>query len=276
MSFGSTNGVIEASHSSNGDHLEKYKGCPHLKVIVICGEPHAIKSSVMHLLIDCKRELRMQPKGVKCVYLPFYVVSFAERLAHPRDLLLPSDYRLHALDTLSRKTKFCAFMYSNPVAHRDAFFDAMAKHYKRPDALGACRSTVARSDSTRMLYDPLIKTYYEDAVEQYQSYKFVIAIENARINGYITEKLMNPALARAVPIYLGAPDIFSDGIFNPKAMIHIDDFDSYEECVKHIAKVDQDPRLYLEYLREPLFIDNKLPKYFNANYLAPFIMQTFQ
>jgi hypothetical protein len=266
--------VVEAYHNSSSDHLEKYKDCPNLKLICISGEPHGIKSKIMHLIIDCKREPRMLPDGVQWIYLPFYVVSFAERLHHPSSLLIPPGFaQQDAIQLMKRKTRFCAFMYSNSVPHRDAFFHAMERYYKKADALGAaCNKDIRPLESTRMLYDPLHKTYYEDAVEQYEPYKFVIAIENARIKGYITEKLTNPVLARCIPIYLGAPDLFDDNVFNRKAIIHIDDFDSYEDCIKYVREVDQSPELYLQYLREPLFVGNKLPVYFDANYIVPSIM----
>ena len=108
-----------------------------------------------------------------------------------------------------------------------------------------------------------------------RSANHVVAIENGRIDGYITEKLMNPVLARSVPIYLGAPDIFSDGVFNRKAMIHVADFPNYESCVAHIKKVDETPELYLQYLQEPLFANNKLPRYFDSGYLLNDFLRMF-
>jgi hypothetical protein len=216
--------------------------------------------------------------NVPFVYLPFYVMSFAERLHHPSQILLPSNglSREDALKILYSKTKFCAFMYSQPVGFRDSLFDAFGK-YKSPDALGACRHPQGkqRHETDRLVYDPLVQTYYEVAVEKYKPYKFVIACENSRINGYITEKLMNPTLARAVPIYLGAPDIFSDGVFNRKAIIHAGDFKTYDECVEYVKRVDQDNELYLKYLQEPLFTNNQLPHYFDSDYLLPYILRVF-
>ena len=245
---------------------------PYTKIMCISGEPHEIFMPFLHLVVDCKKDKSLRPSHIPFVYLPFYVMSFAERIAHPHDLLLPPNF--DALVTMKQKTKFCAFMYSHAVEDRDRFFDVLSRRYKSVDALGTCRNTSGKS-STRTLYDPLVKTYYEDAVEQYIPYKFVIAIENGRIDGYVTEKLMNAVLARAVPIYLGAPDIFHEGIFNPKAIIHVGDFKSFEDCAEHIRQVDQNPELYLQYLREPIFLGNKLPNYFDTSYLLPHILRLF-
>lgn len=38
-------------------------------------------------------------------------------------------------------------------------------------------------------------------------YKFVIAIENAMCEDYITEKLWRPLMVGSVPIYLGSPSV---------------------------------------------------------------------
>ncbi len=270
--------VIDSYNSPNATNVERYKNIPNLKIILITGEPCGTKASFVHLIIDCKREGSLRPGNVPFIYLPFYVMSFAERIGHPSQLLLPAGFsRDQAQQIMNTKTKFCAYMYSQSVGFRDALFDAFKKNYKSPDALGACRNPQGkqRHETSRTLYDPLVKTYYEDAVELYKPYKFVIACENSKINGYITEKLMNPTLARAVPIYLGAPDLFSDGVFNRKAIIHVADFKSYEDCVAHVKQVDENPELYLGYLQEPLFTGNKLPEYFNSDYLLNSFLRVF-
>ena len=267
------NCVIDAIHNGGAKNIQKYKNTPNLKIIVISGEPNGVSTNVagfVHLFIDCKRDPTLRPHNVPFVYFPFYAVSFAERLHHPRDLLVPCD----VMTTLRSKTKFCAFMYSQQVQFRNELFDAV-NHYKPVDALGVCRSNKQRHETDRTTYDLATRTYFESAVDQYRPYKFVIACENSRINGYITEKLINPVLAHAVPIYLGAPDLFSDNVFNRKAIIHVADFPSYQACVDHVKKVDQDDNLYRQYLREPLFINNQLPVYFRSDYLLNSLLRVF-
>jgi len=258
-----------ASREDFGVHLK-----PHTKIILISGEPFPMDLTRCDLCLHCIRQIP-EPGQAPCLYTPFYMVSFTERLSHPCQLLLPRTYDPVAV--MTGKQKFCAFMYSNPVDYRDAFFDALSQ-YKSPDALGHCRNPNKKNprETSRFLYDMTVKTYYEDAIEQYKPYKFVIAIENSKVPGYISEKLMNAVLARAVPIYLGAPDLFADGVFNPKAMIHIADFPSYSACVEHIKRVDQSSDLYLQYLREPIFIGNKLPRYFDSDYILPSFLKVFE
>jgi hypothetical protein len=239
---------------------------PYTKIVYISCEPEGFKGATFaHLVIDCKRFSSLLHPEKPFLYLPFYAMSFTERLAHPSELLTKKP--------LTTKSKFCAYMYSNPVPFRDSFYDALCK-YKPVDALGSCRSNKPRNKTTRILYDPLIVTYYEDAIKQYEKYKFVIAIENSQLNGYITEKLVNPFLANSVPIYLGAPDVLSE-YFNPKAMIHVRDFKTYDDCVGFIKQVDQDKDLYEAYLNEPLFLNNELPPYFDSEYILPTFARVF-
>ncbi len=258
-----------SSKEDFGPHLKQ-----HTKLILISGEPFPMDLTRCHLCLHCIRQIP-QLGQAPCLYTPFYMVSFTERFAHPSQLLLSSNH--DPLAIMKQKPKFCAYMYSNPVDYRDAFFDALSR-YKSVDALGSCRNPNKKNskETTRFLYNVGVKTYYEDAIEQYKPYKFVIAMENSKVPGYVTEKMMNAVLARAVPIYLGPPDLFSDGVFNRKAMIHIGDFPSYDACVEYVKKVDQDQELYLQYLREPIFVGNRLPRYFDSDYILPAFLKVFE
>lgn len=41
----------------------------------------------------------------------------------------------------------------------------------------------------------------------YNNYKFIIAFENSKTNGYVTEKIFNVLFSKSIPIYDGAPNI---------------------------------------------------------------------
>ena len=55
----------------------------------------------------------------------------------------------------------------------------------------------------------------------YNQYKFVIAFENSKTQGYITEKIFNVFLAKSIPIYDGDPNI-SD-VINSNSFLQYDD-----------------------------------------------------
>lgn len=49
--------------------------------------------------------------------------------------------------------------------------------------------------------------YHEEFLHFISQYKFIIAIENAVCDDYITEKLWRPLIVGAVPIYFGSPTV---------------------------------------------------------------------
>jgi hypothetical protein len=74
-------------------------------------------------------------------------------------------------------------------------------------------------------------------IEVYSNYKFVLAVENTKEQGYITEKIVNAFYSGAIPIYWGCSTI--NNYFNKNAFINVDDFSSYEECVKYVNNLDE-------------------------------------
>jgi len=159
--------------------------------------------------------------------------------------------------------------------HREMFFTQLCR-YKKVDALGQCMSNRVdnicqkNSSHTRWVYDK-DTTFYDIAVNTYKPYKFVIAFENNYIDGYITEKIINPILAGAIPIYWGTSDVKQH--FNPKRFIYINDFPTFEDCIKYIEKIDQDDQLYRQIINEPFMINNELNEYFLENPNNPYVKQ---
>jgi len=88
----------------------------------------------------------------------------------------------------------------------------------------------------------------DEALDIYSSFKFVVAFENSKIAGYITEKLVLPYLAGAIPIYLGPSDVRN--IFNSRSMINCDDFLTLVECVDEVIRVNNDDDAYIKMLTE--------------------------
>ena len=126
--------------------------------------------------------------------------------------------------------KFCAFMYSAECAHRNKIFDELDA--VRPvDALGAQRNKSGQTSFTRAVYGA-DETYNDIAVRTYLDYKFVLAVENSWVPGYFTEKLINPILAGAVPVYWGHPSAFD--YINKARVIYVPDFPSVAALGAHL------------------------------------------
>jgi hypothetical protein len=94
-------------------------------------------------------------------------------------------------------TRFCNFVFSNPVGFRENFFRAL-NCYKHVDAPG-------KSMNNRASFDPDYPgdNFWERKRKFLSQYKFTIAFENSSTRGYNTEKLTDPMLAGSIPIYFG-------------------------------------------------------------------------
>jgi alpha(1,3/1,4) fucosyltransferase len=200
-------------------------------------------------------------------------------------------------EVLRSKTKFCAFLYSNPVPYREEFFRALSA-YKHVDAPG-------RSMNNMPPIDPPGTFDWGTKIEFLRQYKFVVAFENSSCPGYNTEKLTHPVQADCVPIYWGDTEIGRS--FNVRRFINAHDFlprpmqilprlryrphslrsnenttlagriarrtngecskfeqsmwarRGFKPLIDEIIRIDNDDALYLSYLREPLLLNNQLP-----------------
>jgi hypothetical protein len=201
-------------------------------------------------------------------------------------------------EVLRQKTRFCAFLYSNPAYYREAFFRALSR-YKRIDAPGRAMNNMASIDARPGTHD------WNTKVAFLRQYKFVIAFENSSRPGYNTEKLTHAIEADAIPIYWGDPEV--GRCFNTARFINAHDYlpkprqflprlpyfqhalgttgaltfaqrlarrlnglafsaeqkiwalAGFQALIDRIIEIDQNDALYLEYLRQPFFIGNVPP-----------------
>lgn len=94
-----------------------------------------------------------------------------------------------------------------------------------------------------------------DKLEFQKKYKFSICFENCSFPGYTTEKIMQAFASGAIPIYMGDPII--DKFINPKSFVNCNDFDTLEDAVQYIIKINQDDDLYKSMLLEPVEKSNQ-------------------
>lgn len=199
---------------------------------------------------------------------------------------------------LREKTRFCAFIFANPVRYREAFFRALSR-YKPVDAPGLSMNNMASIDPVPGTAD------WNAKVAFLRRYKFVIAFENSSWPGYNTEKLTHAIEADTVPIYWGDPEIarsFNAARFiNARAFLpkprrllprlphaphslrasatptlaarvarranrHLSDIEQriwasrgFDRLIARVIELDRDDELYLRHLRQPFLIGNKPP-----------------
>ncbi|KAJ6807218.1 alpha-(1,4)-fucosyltransferase [Iris pallida] len=76
-------------------------------------------------------------------------------------------------------------------------------------------------------------------------YKFALAIENHKLDSYVTEKLFYALDAGSVPIYFGAPNVWD--FVPPNSIIDGSQFSSLEELASYVKAVADDPVAYAEF-----------------------------
>lgn len=199
---------------------------------------------------------------------------------------------------MREKTRFCAFLYSNPVYYREAFFRSLSR-YKPIDAPGRSMNNMASIDAVPGAHDWDTKKAF------LRHYKFVVAFENSSRPGYNTEKLTHPIEADTIPIYWGDPEV--GRCFNTARFINAHDYlpkprqilprlpyyqhalgatevltfpqrlarrwngaafeveqrlwalPGFQALIDRIIEIDRDDALYLDYLRQPFLIGNVPP-----------------
>lgn len=213
----------------------------------------------------------VRPDMTRCEWA--FTFEYDEELQHPHHLRFPNYMRRPikehicptdrtALEKIkAQKTKFCNFVYSNPVPFRNRFFEELSK-YKHVDSPGHCCNNMSPIKANDPFASRRKSDWIKDKYEFLEPYKFTIAIENELHPGYTTEKLADPLIKDSVPIYWGNPLVERD--FNPKKFIHLrpeeysgDEETMIQKLVQKVIQVDQDDELYESYLREPIFADNK-------------------
>ena len=214
-----------------------------------------------------------------------FTFDYDEELRHPRHLRLPNYVRLgagrdllkdarRAGEILAGKARFCNFIFHNDAELRNTFFDVLSAHAP-VDAPGRCRNNMPPiggfATPTESRY---AAGYPVDKMRFMAPYKFSIAFENAAYPGYTTEKLYHAMLAGTLPIYWGNPLVERD--FNPRSFLRAEDFPSLEALAARVVEIDRDDSLYLSYMQEPWYPDNRLTPYVDPDRILERFRQIFE
>jgi GR25 family glycosyltransferase involved in LPS biosynthesis len=173
----------------------------------------------------------------------------------PNSFKNPVPFSLELLKTgrgASERNKFCAFVVSNPNSvERNTIYNILSR-YKTVDSAGRLFNNKEHIKS-----GPGGSGGQKDKVEFYKEYKFVLACENSRSNGYLTEKLLHAKLAGCVPIYWGDPYVELD--FNPGSFVNVSDFKTADELLDRIKFLDTNNEEWIKIANAPLL--NNIDKF---------------
>ena len=180
----------------------------------------------------------------------FAYMEFEDRYFH-KNYIVPSREicNREKVDNTFLNRRFCNFIYSNASIGEGAVlrqeFCKKLMEYKDVDCPGKILHNMDAEDELA----PRNGDWWSSKVEFLKKYKFTIAFENSRSNGYTTEKLVQPLQSFSIPIYWGNPLVTRD--FNPKAFINCNDYDNdFDAVIERVKELDNDPDKYLAMLRE--------------------------
>jgi hypothetical protein len=174
---------------------------------------------------------------------------------HPRHLRLPLWVLYADAKTLVKpplvdvegimaaKSRFCAFVVSNPLCRiRNDFFHKLSR-YRRVDSGGKLFNNIGGRVGDK-------RAFLADC-------RFTIAFENESFPGYTTEKVLEPMLVDSIPIYWGDPLVGHD--FDTTSFLSAHDSPSLDDHVERVVAVDRDPSLLAALLARPWFRGNAVP-----------------
>jgi hypothetical protein len=98
-----------------------------------------------------------------------------------------------------------------------------------------------------------------------KKYKFAFAIENAREDYYISEKIFDCFKAKCVPIYCGASNI--NELIPSNCFINLDDFKTYEDLYIFLCSINQ--KQYDAYLLNiKNYLNSRNAYFFSSEYFV--------
>ena len=170
------------------------------------------------------------------IRMPLWLLSIdwfgadADRLVNPKPIPLAACTQTR----LEPRSKFCAFVVSNPsnTVRNQAF--QWLNEYKPVDSAGRLYNTVGAD-----IFAGLGGGGGELAKLKFlQDYKFCLTYENSSSRGYCTEKYLHAKAAGCIPIYWGDPEVQRD--FDLDGCIDARQFKSPQELIDAVKKVEED------------------------------------
>ncbi|WP_371373421.1 glycosyltransferase family 10 domain-containing protein [Sporomusa aerivorans] len=224
----------------------------HYNVILSDNPDYIIYSVFGHeyLKYDCVRIFYTSENIRPDFNLCDYAIAFDWMIFEDRYIRLPV-YMLYeadlekamakhriSLEDLSKKHRFCNFVYSNVNAHsaRTDFLELM-NAYKKVDSGGGYLNNLGYRVTDKLKFQ--------------ENYKFSIAFENSSTSGYTTEKIIQAFAAKTVPIYWGNPVINRE--FSTKSFINCHEYNCFADVIKKIIEIDTNDDIYADMLKTPIY-----------------------
>ena len=174
----------------------------------------------------------------------------SEMIQNPKPLPIDRCTKVYPGE-IGEKTKFCAFVVTNPCnpVRNNAFH--WLSQYKKIDSAGRLFNNIGDE-----IFAGLGGGGGELKKHDFlKKYKFCLAYENSSSPGYTTEKLLHAKAAGCIPIYWGDPKVERD--FQTGGFIDARKMTSPDELIQAVRAVDENPSEYLTKLAVPALDEYK-------------------
>lgn len=177
-------------------------------------------------------------------------------------------------ETISnRNTGFCSITQASNNDFRGEVFDKLSE-YKQVTSSGPWRQNIDALNKYQwqnMDYVGRIDGLtYREKIGFFQNYKFNMSIHYTNTDYILQEKLYHAYFSGAIPIFFGNKYILEEG-FNPESFINLHDFTDLDDFLSLVKEIDNNQTLYQKYIEAPIFVDNKLPEYYDFDYTLSFL-----
>lgn len=101
------------------------------------------------------------------------------------------------------------------------------------------------------VFGAIARKQIDNKFEPSSKYKFVFAFENDLYPGYVTEKVIEAWCTGAIPLYWGSDPA---GYINPKAVINLNDYSTFEDFYEYVMRVEGDSELWENIASQPILL----------------------
>ena len=225
--------LVILSHFKNLETAPPY-ACPY---IVWSGESQMVPLLEDHQpLFELNNFYCSRPNSV---YFPYLFVEVRETARPPS----------HAI----AKKYCCAYANSNPIFEREFLFWRMRTLEPTCYAFGSCSFTPDNPFDAPAGKRKENNHFFTD-------FGFTVAMENAIVPGYLTEKIGFAFCAGTVPIYCGDTEIVNT-FFNPASFLNVRDYVSVPAAAEYAVHIWQDKHKLQKMLDAPIRVSNHLAEY---------------
>jgi hypothetical protein len=194
------------------------------------------------------------------------VVPYISSAALSLGLESIADKLLGGPRTRPRKDLFVAYTHRNCVGFREHAFDTLtrmaADHgWPEPTPCSACYGSLPRVTRNRGVCAGIGSEWATNS-KLFGRFRFVIAMENRKWRGYVTEKILNAFVGDSIPIYYGADTIFE--IFNRESFVYYD-VTAPGAALEKIEYLMHNETAYWEMFDAPILLEgpDTIKKYFS-------------